>query len=169
MLRTLLQRSFKDFGCSLSASDLVFCRENIERDIERERQKTDNPDTMEDDVDPVPCITRAHFEEAMKYARRSVSDADIRKYQVGMLKVADACTLSARMAAVDAHLNEGKLFSRQGKDNACSLQGLLLQTPPLEPMHVASGKLKRKLLLPPTLCCAAGVCSDATAEPRVWL
>ena len=32
-------------------------------------------------VDPVPCITRAHFEEAMKYARRSVSDADIRKYQ----------------------------------------------------------------------------------------
>ena len=32
-------------------------------------------------VDPVPCITRAHFEEAMKFARRSVSDADIRKYQ----------------------------------------------------------------------------------------
>ena len=37
----------------------------------------------EDEADPVPCITRAHFEEAMKYARRSVSDADIRKYQVG--------------------------------------------------------------------------------------
>lgn len=36
----------------------------------------------EDEVDPVPCITRAHFEEAMKYARRSVNDADIRKYQV---------------------------------------------------------------------------------------
>lgn len=36
---------------------------------------------MEDDVDEVPCITKAHFEEAMKYARRSVSDADIRKYQ----------------------------------------------------------------------------------------
>ena len=30
----------------------------------------------------MPCITRAHFEEAMKYARRSVNDADIRKYQV---------------------------------------------------------------------------------------
>ena len=40
---------------------------------------------MEEDeenyVDPVPEITKAHFEEAMKYARRSVSDADIRKYQ----------------------------------------------------------------------------------------
>ena len=41
----------------------------------------ENPDGMEEDeVDPVPCITRAHFEEAMKYARRSVNDADIRKY-----------------------------------------------------------------------------------------
>merc|ERR1719473_1471973 len=57
-------------------------RENIEKDIERERRKAENPDLMdEDDVDLVPQITRAHFEEAMKYARRSVSDADIRKYQ----------------------------------------------------------------------------------------
>jgi hypothetical protein len=29
----------------------------------------------------VPEITKAHFEESMKFARRSVSDADIRKYQ----------------------------------------------------------------------------------------
>lgn len=59
------------------------CRENIERDIERERRQAENPDSMEEDeADPVPCITRAHFEEAMKYARRSVNDADIRKYQV---------------------------------------------------------------------------------------
>jgi transitional endoplasmic reticulum ATPase len=35
----------------------------------------------EDDVDEVPEIKAAHFEESMKYARRSVSDADIRKYQ----------------------------------------------------------------------------------------
>lgn len=58
-----------------------WCRENIEKDIEREKRLADNPDSMEEDVDEVPCITRAHFEEAMKYARRSVSDADIRKYQ----------------------------------------------------------------------------------------
>ena len=58
-------------------------RENIEKDIERERAKVENPDSMEEDApDPVPSITKAHFEEAMKYARRSVSDADIRKYQV---------------------------------------------------------------------------------------
>lgn len=59
-------------------------RESIERDIERERATAANPDSMDNDdeyVDPVPEITKAHFEEAMKYARRSVSDADIRKYQ----------------------------------------------------------------------------------------
>jgi len=33
-------------------------------------------------TDPVPEITRAHFSEAMKYARRSVSEADIRKYEM---------------------------------------------------------------------------------------
>ena len=37
---------------------------------------------MDDEFDPVPDITRGHFEESMKFARRSVSDADIRKYEV---------------------------------------------------------------------------------------
>lgn len=36
----------------------------------------------EDDTDDVPEIKAAHFEESMKFARRSVSDADIRKYQL---------------------------------------------------------------------------------------
>ena len=61
-------------------------RENIEKDIELERQRAARAETdvkmeTEEEVDPVPCITRAHFEESMKFARRSVSDADIRKYQ----------------------------------------------------------------------------------------
>ncbi|VAH87620.1 unnamed protein product [Triticum turgidum subsp. durum] len=57
-------------------------RENIEKDIERDRRRKDNPEAMEeDDVDEVAEIRAAHFEESMKYARRSVSDADIRKYQ----------------------------------------------------------------------------------------
>eukprot|EP00242_Pyramimonas_sp_CCMP2087_P002073 CAMPEP_0198232326 /NCGR_PEP_ID=MMETSP1445-20131203/115671_1 /TAXON_ID=36898 /ORGANISM="Pyramimonas sp., Strain CCMP2087" /LENGTH=814 /DNA_ID=CAMNT_0043912991 /DNA_START=158 /DNA_END=2602 /DNA_ORIENTATION=+ len=56
-------------------------RESIEKDMEKEKARLENPDAMEDDVDEVPEITRCHFEEAMKYARRSVSDADIRKYQ----------------------------------------------------------------------------------------
>jgi len=35
-----------------------------------------------EEVDPVPEITRAHFAESMKTARRSVTDADIRKYEM---------------------------------------------------------------------------------------
>jgi transitional endoplasmic reticulum ATPase len=35
----------------------------------------------EEEEDPVPYITRAHFEEAMKTAKRSVSDADLRRYE----------------------------------------------------------------------------------------
>lgn len=38
---------------------------------------------MEEDIEEeVAEIKAAHFEESMKYARRSVSDADIRKYQL---------------------------------------------------------------------------------------
>ena len=58
-------------------------RESIQRDIEVERAAAMNPDAMNDDTptDLVPEITKAHFEEAMKHARKSVTDADIRKYQ----------------------------------------------------------------------------------------
>ncbi|PRQ23303.1 putative vesicle-fusing ATPase [Rosa chinensis] len=56
-------------------------RDNIEKDIERERRRSENPEIMEDDENEVAEITAAHFEESMKYARRSVSDADILKYQ----------------------------------------------------------------------------------------
>ncbi|XXG84807.1 hypothetical protein AAC387_Pa11g0032 [Persea americana] len=57
-------------------------RENIEKDIERERRKKENPEAMEEeDAEEIAEIKACHFEESMKYARRSVSDADIRKYQ----------------------------------------------------------------------------------------
>jgi transitional endoplasmic reticulum ATPase len=54
-------------------------RENIMKDAERAERGSDN---MEEAADLVPEITRAHFSEAMKTARRSVSDADIRKYEM---------------------------------------------------------------------------------------
>lgn len=60
-------------------------RESIDREIRREKERAEanNADGMEmEDDDPVPEISRAHFEEAMKFARRSVSDNDIRKYEM---------------------------------------------------------------------------------------
>merc|ERR1711871_186853 len=60
-------------------------RESIELSIRKRRQRMANPDAMDDDEeeeDPVPEITIAHFQQAMQTARRSVSDADIRKYEM---------------------------------------------------------------------------------------
>jgi len=59
-------------------------RESIEKDIEQQKEQKEKGDQqMDTDVpDPVPEITKAHFEEAMKFARRSVSDNDIRKYEM---------------------------------------------------------------------------------------
>jgi len=59
-------------------------RESIEKDIEYQRTRQEKgEDAMETEpVDPVPEITRAHFEESMRHARRSVSENDIRKYEM---------------------------------------------------------------------------------------
>merc|ERR1711884_393251 len=59
-------------------------RESIDADIrrEKERQKKGAAMDVDDDDDPVPEITKRHFEEAMKFARRSVSDNDIKKYEM---------------------------------------------------------------------------------------
>nr|XP_051198322.1 cell division cycle protein 48 homolog [Lolium perenne] len=53
-------------------------REDIEKDIERQRSGMEMDGGQEDEVAEIKA---AHFEESMKYARRSVSDGDIRKYQ----------------------------------------------------------------------------------------
>ncbi|XP_071951959.1 transitional endoplasmic reticulum ATPase [Antedon mediterranea] len=61
-------------------------RQSIDAEIRRQRERMQNPDLdmemEEDEDDPVPEINRAHFEEAMKFARRSVTDNDIRKYEM---------------------------------------------------------------------------------------
>ncbi|KAF6729542.1 Transitional endoplasmic reticulum ATPase [Oryzias melastigma] len=58
-------------------------RESIESEIRRERERQTNPSAMEvEEDDPVPEIRKDHFEEAMRFARRSVSDNDIRKYEM---------------------------------------------------------------------------------------
>ncbi|OIT36108.1 PREDICTED: cell division cycle protein 48 homolog [Nicotiana attenuata] len=56
-------------------------RGEIEKDIEREKKRMENPDIMEEDIqEEVAEIKVEHFEESMKFARRSVSDLDILKY-----------------------------------------------------------------------------------------
>jgi transitional endoplasmic reticulum ATPase len=58
-------------------------RESIEKHMqERSKMDTGEGAAAVAPPDAVPEITRRHFEEAMKYARRSVSDSDIRKYEM---------------------------------------------------------------------------------------
>merc|ERR1711908_235364 len=60
-------------------------RESIEKEIEQEKERAaSGGDAAMDteDADPVPEIIKAHFEESMKFARRSVNDNDIRKYEM---------------------------------------------------------------------------------------
>uniref|UniRef100_A0A5S6QAD7 vesicle-fusing ATPase n=1 Tax=Trichuris muris TaxID=70415 RepID=A0A5S6QAD7_TRIMR len=62
-------------------------RENIEKEIQSEKERqaryTRGEELMEEEeADPVPELRRDHFEEAMRFARRSVTDNDIRKYEM---------------------------------------------------------------------------------------
>jgi transitional endoplasmic reticulum ATPase len=67
-------------------------RETISKQIEKKRadadiqaMETDSGPTAVPVLDEEPVdalLTRAHFEEAMRHARRSVNDADIRKYEM---------------------------------------------------------------------------------------
>lgn len=75
-----------------SGADLAFIvqraskmaiKESIAYDIQREKQaKESGADVDMDMEDPVPEIARKHFEEAMQYARRSVSESDLRRYEL---------------------------------------------------------------------------------------
>lgn len=54
-------------------------REAIEADAQRKALAVENPDGMEVE-DPVPEITRRHFEDALSNARKSVTNLDLNKY-----------------------------------------------------------------------------------------
>ena len=60
-------------------------RESIQKEMAAERAAAENPEgtAMDElDEDPVPELRADHFEEAMRFARRSVTDQDIRKYEM---------------------------------------------------------------------------------------
>jgi transitional endoplasmic reticulum ATPase len=75
-----LAKATKGFsGADLTEICQRACKLAIRECIEKE---INNSDSMQDDQDPVPEITRAHFEESMAFARKSVSENDIRKYEM---------------------------------------------------------------------------------------
>ncbi len=81
--------------CQRAAKNAI--RESVAAGVERAKQIAAGEINEEDPYeDPVPCIRRDHFEEAMSRARRSVSDKDIRQYEQFMAKMkADASAAGA--------------------------------------------------------------------------
>lgn len=74
-----------DLGFVTQRAVKLAIKQSIAIDIERtkEREAAGEEDKMDEDVedDPVPELTKAHFEEAMQAARRSVSDVEVRRYE----------------------------------------------------------------------------------------
>lgn len=75
-----------DLGFITQRAAKLAIKESITADIERRRaaaEAGEEDDAMDEDdgEDPVPELTKRHFEEAMRTARRSVTDVEIRRYE----------------------------------------------------------------------------------------
>ena len=74
-----------DLGFITQRAVKLAIKEAISLDIERRKAREaagEDVDMEDDDAeDPVPQLTKAHFEEAMSTARRSVTDVEIRRYE----------------------------------------------------------------------------------------
>jgi len=73
-----------DLGFITQRAVKLAIKQGISADIEKTKaREAAGEDAMEEDdsEDPVPELTRAHFEEAMQSARRSVTDVEIRRYE----------------------------------------------------------------------------------------
>ncbi|KAL6940434.1 AAA ATPase cdc48 [Hanseniaspora vineae] len=98
-------------------------KESINKKIKLESEKEKDPATgdvkMEDDaeeeVDPVPYITMAHFAEAMKTAKASVSEAELRRYEAYRMKYSASSIVSSSAAAV---ASEALNFNNSSNANA---------------------------------------------------
>ena len=73
-----------DLGFITQRAVKIAIKEAITADITRTKEREaagDDMDVDEEGEDPVPELTKRHFEEAMQMARRSVGDVEIRRYE----------------------------------------------------------------------------------------
>jgi transitional endoplasmic reticulum ATPase len=74
-----------DLGFITQRAVKLAIKEAIALDIEKRRAREAAGEDVnmeeEETEDPVPELTKAHFEEAMQSARRSVTDVEIRRYE----------------------------------------------------------------------------------------
>lgn len=71
-----------DLGFITQRAVKIAIKQSIAYEIDAAKDNEGDASMEEEDAeDPVPEVTKAHFEEAMKAARKSVSDVEIRRYE----------------------------------------------------------------------------------------
>nr|CUU98872.1 hypothetical transcript [Hymenolepis microstoma] len=70
-------------------------RNSIKAEIRAEKEHQISPSAMEAESDPVSGITRNHFEEALRFARRFMTDNDIHECEMFTQTIQQSCGISA--------------------------------------------------------------------------
>ena len=71
-----------DFGFVTQRAAKIAIKQAISAEAKAQKGRGAGDDAVEAEYeDPVPELTKAHFEEAMQSARRSVSDVEVRRYE----------------------------------------------------------------------------------------
>jgi transitional endoplasmic reticulum ATPase len=112
-----------DLGFVTQRAVKLAIKESIAADIERQKQREAAGEDvkMEDEEeaeDPVPQLTRAHFEEAMKSARRSVSDVEIRRYEAFAQSLKNSGGSSFFRFPSSGEVQQNDTFGEAGNDDS---------------------------------------------------
>lgn len=111
-----------DIGFVTQRAVKLAIKQSIGLDIDRQKQREaageDVDMEVEDEEDPVPELTRAHFEEAMKSARRSVSDVDIRRYEAFAQSLKNSGGSSFFRFPSAGEVQENDTFGEAGNDDS---------------------------------------------------
>lgn len=111
-----------DLGFVTQRAVKLAIKQAISTDIERQKQREAagedvNMEDLEED-DPVPELTRAHFEEAMRSARRSVSDVEIRRYEAFAQSMKNSGGSSFFRFPSAGEVQENDTFGEAGNDDS---------------------------------------------------
>lgn len=113
-----------DLGFVTQRAVKLAIKQSIGADIERQKQREAQGEDvkMEDEEveeeDPVPELTRAHFEEAMKSARRSVSDVEIRRYEAFAQSLKNSGGSSFFRFPSAGEVTDNNTFGEAGNDDS---------------------------------------------------
>lgn len=114
-----------DLGFVTQRAVKLAIKQSITADIERQKQREANGEDIKmdedeevDEEDPVPELTRAHFEEAMKTARRSVSDVEIRRYEAFAQSLKNSGGSSFFRFPSAGEVQDNNTFGEAGNDDS---------------------------------------------------